>query len=214
MGIRVQDLPEGSPLRKAIEKALRDQAGGGVPRETPPSTRDGENPAPARRPGKGPRRAQDATEPPDARMVPQGAPGARGPGRRGGRGLPGAPWSAAEPTDCTCGRRHPSRTQALVCLNLRAEVESTGGWVLHEVALPLPQLGPKPRGGTRKRPRPPGAPTTLRVDFLAVWPDGRWKAVEAKHPSRVHRDYPARAGALRTWYGVDPRFLGLEERVR
>lgn len=105
--------------------------------------------------------------------------------------------------------------QARVCLNLRAEVESVGGWVLHEVSLPLPACGPQPGSRKRKkRPVPPGRAFTIRVDFLAVWPDGRWKAVEAKDPNRVSRDWTPRAGNLRTWYGVDPRFKGLEERTR
>ena len=124
-------------------------------------------------------------------------------------------FSAAVRTGCSCGRSHPSRMQARVCLTLRAEVEPAGGWVLHEVALPLPLLGPQPRSKKRKtKPLPPGRAFTIRVDFVAAWPDGRWKAVEAKNPSMVHRDWKARAGALRTWYGRDPLFGGLEERTR
>lgn len=118
--------------------------------------------------------------------------------------------------------------QARVCLNLRAEVESTGGWVLHEVGVPLPWCGPKEgkpgrparpatarrRARKGRRPTPPGAAHTIRIDFLVAWPDGRWCLVEAKHPDRVHRDWAARAGALRTWYGRDPLFGGLEERAQ
>lgn len=139
---------------------------------------------------------------------PAPPPGAAGAGFQAPRA-----WSAAVPTSCGCGRRHPSKVQARVCLTLRAEVESSGGWVLHEVPLVLPNLAPRLAGGSRKRPRPPGAPFVLRVDFLAAWPDGRWKAVEAK-TRRVSRDWPARAAAARAWYGRDPLFGGLEERQR
>jgi len=153
--------------------------------------------------------APEARTVPPSPLPPRPASGRRGPGRLGG-----TPSSAVR-TGCSCGRSHPSRMQATVCLNLRTEVESTGGWVLHEVGLPLPALGPQPAVRKRKaRPVPPGRAFTIRVDFIACWPDGRWRAVEAKDPNRVDPSWKPRAGALRTWYGRDPLFLGLEERKR
>lgn len=131
---------------------------------------------------------------------PAAGPGAAGGARRGGRrrGGPSPTFSSAKETGCSCGRRHPSMLEARVCLTVRAEVEPRGGWVQHQQRFPLPNLPPSP-----ERPRP-----TLRPDFTWYLPDGSWGCVEAKAPTRVSRDWPARAAAFRAFYGLSR----LEER--
>ena len=159
--------------------------------------RSGEFPAPRIGPGKAPGRPVGAHEAPDARMPPRGGPRRRAGGGGGGGGLPGGgakPWSNAEPTGCSCGRkRHGSKMEARVCLAVRSEVEPKGGWVQQQQRFPLPNLPPSP-----DRPRP-----SLRPDFTWFLPDGSWGCGEAKSRTRVSRDWPSRAAAFRAFYGLE-----------
>lgn len=106
------------------------------------------------------------------------------------------PWSNAKPTDCGCGRRHPSKMQARVCQRLRLElVDTDKARLFHDVRFPLLAIAPKDTGAAH----------TITVDFILVDARGApcWRAIDAKDPKRVSRDWKLRKAAFRASYGIE-----------
>lgn len=112
-------------------------------------------------------------------------------------------WSKAQASWCPCGRKHASRMERRVCLQLQEVAQRGRGYLLQQVRWPLPNLAGDPRGG--------GA-AYLTVDFVLVLPPsgaagvplegaGRWVAVDAKG-GRRSRDWARGARAFRAWYGA------------
>lgn len=98
-----------------------------------------------------------------------------------------------KPTDCDCGRRHPSKVQARVCSRLRREMTSEAR-LYHDVRFPLLSIAPTDRGLSN----------TINVDFVIVDARGPscMRVVDAKSGKRRSRDWPLRAAAFGTTYGT------------
>ena len=104
----------------------------------------------------------------------------------------GRRWSAATPTECGCGRKHPSKMEARVCARLRAEL-GRGQRLYHNARMPLFVLPPSETG----------TPHYLTVDFLITRSDGSvWRAIDAKAKGRVSRDWRRGAAAFQSTYGI------------
>ena len=105
------------------------------------------------------------------------------------------PWSNAKPADCDCGVRHPSRLEAAMCVDLRAQYSGplTRGdcRIFYGVRFPLLILAPDSSG----------RPLYHRPDFTVVDRCGAIIAVyEAK--GRESRDWVLRSRAFEGTYGI------------
>lgn len=103
---------------------------------------------------------------------------------RGGR------WSSATPTTCAEGHRHASKMEARVCARLSLECRATGARILQQVRFPLLAIGSKATG----------KPETICVDFVVV-EGATWRAIDAKSPGRVSRDWRLRTAAFEATFG-------------
>lgn len=101
-------------------------------------------------------------------------------------------WSAATPTMCGAGHRHASKMESRVCDRLTAECTRSGWILIQQVRFPLVRIAPKDTGRAH----------SITVDFVIVF-GGGWRAVDAKARRRISRDWPLRAAAFQTTYGVE-----------
>lgn len=101
-------------------------------------------------------------------------------------------WSAAKP--CVIGgRSFASKMEARVFERLSTECYARPGTRLFlHVRFPLLSLQPAPNG----------AAMTFCPDFVIVYPDNQWRVVDAKHPSRVSRDWKRGKAAFEAEYRV------------
>ena len=99
-------------------------------------------------------------------------------------------WSAATPTTCSEGHRHASKMEARVCARLSLECRATGARILQQVRFPLLAIGSKATG----------KPETICVDFVVV-EGATWRAIDAKSPGRVSRDWRLRTAAFEATFG-------------
>lgn len=100
-------------------------------------------------------------------------------------------WSAAKPTECECGRVHPSKMEARVCRRLHLEAEARGETLYQQVSFPLFSLAP----GSKD------APMRISVDFILVR-DGRMvRAIDAKS-RRVSPEWKRGARAFEATYNL------------
>lgn len=102
----------------------------------------------------------------------------------------GRRWSSATPTTCPSGHRHASKMEARVCARLTAECAASGARLLQQVRFPLLAIGGKTTG----------KPETISVDFVIV-SGGTWRAIDAKSPGRISRDWRLRTAAFEATYG-------------
>ncbi len=101
-------------------------------------------------------------------------------------------WSAAKPCVIN-GRAFASKMEARVFERLSMECAAVPGTRLFlHVRFPLLSLQPAPNG----------APMTFCPDFVIVYPDNQWRVVDAKHPSRVSRDWRRGKAAFEAEYRV------------
>ena len=98
----------------------------------------------------------------------------------------GRPWSNARKAACPCGRTHPSRLERTVCLRLTAEAQATGCQLRQQVRFPLLAV--------------PGG-LAITVDFVLWRSPTDWRAIDAKSPGRVSRDWRRGAAAFQASYG-------------
>lgn len=99
-------------------------------------------------------------------------------------------WSQATPTTCPAGHRHASKMEARVCARLTLECRATGARLLQQVRFPLLAIGGKATG----------KPETISVDFVIV-SGAEWRAIDAKSPGRVSRDWRLRTAAFEGTFG-------------
>ena len=118
------------------------------------------------------------------RRLSQAAPRGRRPGGR-------RAWSSATPTTCGAGHRHASKMEARVCARLTLECRAAGARLIQQVRFPLLSIGAKATG----------KPETICVDFVVVPASGPWRAIDAKAPGRISRDWRLRTAAFETTYG-------------
>lgn len=100
----------------------------------------------------------------------------------------GATFSNAKRTKCRAWHMHPSKMEATVCDRLMLETIAKGGRVYRNVRFPLFSIAAKDSG----------LPETLTVDFVVVAADGTWRAIDAKNPTRISRDWRLRTAAFAT----------------
>lgn len=101
-------------------------------------------------------------------------------------------WSAAIPTPCASGHRHPSKMEARVCERLTAECGLLGETLVRQVRLPLFALAPKSNGTAMY----------ATVDFGIVRGGRLARLVDAKNPTRVSPEWARGAAAVQATYGI------------
>lgn len=105
--------------------------------------------------------------------------------------LEGRPWSAARPTDCSCGRRHGSRLEARVCAHVRVPLAAADGYLLlQQIRLPAFTLAPRERG----------AAFYVTIDFGIVHRGRLVRLIDAK--GRRSRDWARGRAAIEASYGI------------
>ena len=101
-------------------------------------------------------------------------------------------WSNAVKTACDCGRVHGSKMEAGVCVRMRQEAQESGLMLFQQVRIPIWSLAAKDKGTA----------SYISIDF--VFSDGHKivRAVDAKDPGRVSRDWTRGAQAFEFCYGI------------
>ena len=107
------------------------------------------------------------------------------------RKVPKKPWSAATPTTCARGHKHPSKLEATVCARLTALCDLTLGLTLfQQVRFNLFTISPRDNG----------RPMTFTVDFAIVEAGEVVRLVDAK--GRKSRDWDRGARACEAATGI------------
>lgn len=80
--------------------------------------------------------------------------------------------------------------EARVCARLTLEAAAAGARILQQVRFPLLSIGGKATG----------KPETICVDFVVV-EGSTWRAIDAKAPGRISRDWRLRTAAFEATFG-------------